>query len=567
VNGGLQKNFFYALLLAGVILVLGVREPVFASRDPIAVRPALRAADSMNSDDMMNVLTRQRGALDSTAWNVARDPQRGPRVTPNAPAAEIWSPVGNGVSDPGVYALVRNNTELYIGGYFVYACGDVLSCSSGNVRVNNIAKWNGSNWVPLGFGLNGSVSALALIGNELYVSGAFTQICGNSNCNSGNTPVNYLAKWSLVSNSWSAVSNGTNASVVALAANGTDLYVGGAFSHVCGNAACNSGNLQVNGIAKWDGSNWSALNYGLSGSGVKAIAVNGSDVYVGGIFIQACGNAACNSGNLSVNRIAKWNGSAWSALAKGVDNSVYAIAVDGSDIYVGGGFTKACAVDLCGSGTQVNYIARWNGSSWSALGNGVGTLSLVQAITINGSDVYVGGDFDVVCGNLACDSGNVTVNNIARWDGANWHPLMYGVNRSPNALVHTGAELYAAGGFWALCGNAACDSGNTAVRKIARYGEPVCGAPAKPTLKSPVNNATTSKTRPTLKWNAANCADTYNVTVKDALTGKKVDSATGLTALQYRTKALTQGKAYKWFVQACNTHGCAKSGARTFRVQ
>src|SRR5581483_7303575 len=111
---------------------------------------------------------------------------------------------------------------------------------------------------------------------------------------------------------------------------------------------------------------------------------------------------------------------------------------------------------------------------------------------------------------------------------------MYGVNRSPNALVHTGAELYAAGGFWALCGNAACDSGNTAVRKIARYGGPVCGAPAKPTLKSPVNNATTSKTRPTLKWNAANCADTYNVTVKDALTGKKVDSATGLTALQYR---------------------------------
>jgi hypothetical protein len=299
----------------------------------------------------------------------------------------------------------------------------------------------------------------------------------------------------------------------------------------------------------------------------KTIAVNGSDVYVGGSFIQACGNAACNSGNLTVNRIAKWNGSAWSALVNGVDNSVYAIAVNGSDVYVGGGFTKACAVGLCGSGTQVNYIAKWNGSSWSALGNGVGTLSLVQAITINGSDVYVGGDFDVVCGNLACDSGNMTVNNVARWDGANWIPLNFGVNRSPNALVHTGAELYAAGGFWNLCGNEACDSGNTAVRKVARYGIPLCDVPAKPTFKSPANNAATSKTRPTLKWNKADCADTYNVTIKDAATGKKVDSATGLIDLQYRTKTLTKGKAYKWFVQACNTHGCTKSKTWKLTVQ
>jgi hypothetical protein len=86
-------------------------------------------------------------------------------------------------------------------------------------------------------------------------------------------------------------------------------------------------------------------------------------------------------------------------------------------------------------------------------------------------------------------------------------------------------------------------------------------------LKLPANNATTSKTRPTLKWNAANCADTYNVTIKDAATGKKVDSATGLTVLQYRTKTLSKGKTYKWFVQACNTHGCAKSTTWKLTVQ
>lgn len=198
-------------------------------------------------------------------------PEHRPRLARPAAGGEVWSAVGNGVSDPEGYALVRIENELYVGGYFVYACGDVLSCSSGNVRVNNIAKWNGSAWAPLGFGLNNSVNALAVIGNDIYVGGASTQICGNANCDSGNTPVNYLAKWSTVSNSWSAVSNGTSAAVVALAVNGTDLYVGGAFSQVCGNAACNSGNLQVNSIAKWNGSNWSALNYGLSGSAVRPL--------------------------------------------------------------------------------------------------------------------------------------------------------------------------------------------------------------------------------------------------------------------------------------------------------
>lgn len=92
-------------------------------------------------------------------------------------------------------------------------------------------------------------------------------------------------------------------------------------------------------------------------------------------------------------------------------------------------------------------------------------------------------------------------------------------------------------------------------------------APAKPSLLSPANNGSTNKTRPTLKWNAANCADTYNVTVKDAATGKKADKATGLTALKYKTKILTNGRTYKWFVKACNAIGCTKSAQWKFTIK
>ena len=44
---------------------------------------------------------------------------------------------------------------------------------------------------------------------------------------------------------------------------------------------------------------------------VRALAVSGSDLYAGGSFTTAGGSAA--------NRIAKWNGSGWSALGSGMN--------------------------------------------------------------------------------------------------------------------------------------------------------------------------------------------------------------------------------------------------------
>ena len=49
---------------------------------------------------------------------------------------------------------------------------------------------------------------------------------------------------------------------------------------------------------------------------------------------------------------------------------VYALAVSGTDLYAGGYFTTA-------GGVAANYIAKWNGSAWSALGSGMnGYLSM-----------------------------------------------------------------------------------------------------------------------------------------------------------------------------------------------
>jgi hypothetical protein len=124
---------------------------------------------------------------------------------------------------------------------------------------------------------------------------------------------------------------------------GPALYAGGLFT--------SAGGVASNGIAKWDGSRWSALGSGVSGGTypqVRSLAVyddgNGPRLFAGGYFTVA--------GGVAVNRIAKWDGSSWSPLGSGVGGQlsggvaeVVALTVyddgTGPALYAGGHFTSA----------------------------------------------------------------------------------------------------------------------------------------------------------------------------------------------------------------------------------
>jgi len=228
-------------------------------------------------------------------------------------------------------------------------------------------------------------------------------------------------------NAWNALGTGVNSAVAALAISGTDVYVGGLFTAAGGVA-------NADRIAKWDGSSWSALATGLNNY-INAIAVSGTDVYVGGAFTDAGGVA-------NADKIAKWNGSSWSALGTGVNDEVASIAISGTDVYVGGLFTDAGGV------ANADKIAKWNGSSWSALGTGANDF--VLAIAISGADVYAGGTFT--------DAGGVVnTNKIAKWNGSSWSALGTGVNNTVFAITISGADVYAGGGFTNAGGDAAAD--------------------------------------------------------------------------------------------------------------
>ncbi|MDW8396330.1 MAG: hypothetical protein RMM31_08815 [Anaerolineae bacterium] len=204
--------------------------------------------------------------------------------------------------------------------------------------------------------------------------------------------------------------------VNALAVRGTDVFVGGKFLGA-------GDNPDANYIARWDGKAWQALGKGLNGE-VTAIAVTDSDLYVGGRFTDAGGNPDADG-------VARWDGQQWQALGKGVKGFVSTIAVSGTQVYVGGNF------EVLGSTPQRTFAAAWDGRAWRLFGQDLD--GNVNAIAVSTEGVYLGGYFK--------KAGGLTVNHIARWDGAKWHALGDGLDAHVSALLVDGRNLYVGGRF------------------------------------------------------------------------------------------------------------------------
>jgi uncharacterized protein YfaQ (DUF2300 family) len=318
-----------------------------------------------------------------------------------------WSALGtgsqNGVSG-GVFALAVVGNEVFVGGSFT---------SAGGVSANNVARFNTqtNTWSALGTGSQNGVSsvgvfapvnALAVVGNEVYVGGFFTS--------AGGVSANNVARFNTQTNTWSALGTGSSngvssvggfATVYALAVVGNEVYVGGSFT--------SAGGVSANNVARFNTqtNTWSALGTGsqngVSGGVVYALAVVGNEVFVGGTFTSA--------GGVSANRVARFNTqtNTWSALGtgsqNGVNGEVRALAVVGNEVFVGGFFTSA-------GGVSANYVARFNTqtNTWSALGTGSqnGVSGPVFALAVVGNEVFVGGDFT--------SAGGVSANSVARWN-------------------------------------------------------------------------------------------------------------------------------------------------------
>lgn len=320
-------------------------------------------------------------------------------------------------------------------------------------------------WIPVGANnVDGFVYCTAGDTNMLYVGGTF------------NNPANNMTEYD--GSSFSNMSIGVLNDVRAMEFYNNDLYVGGDGEMLSsgdglamwdGSSWSDGANIGGNGarilamevyngklyvamsgytsnpaatLYEWDGSTRTTIDYftGTSNRGIYSMAVHGGELYVGG-FISGV------FGGITAENIVKWDGSTWSTVGDtgSTDGKIYSLASYGGFLYAGGSFSTI-------DGISADNLVRWDGSIWSAVGTG--TDGDVEDMFVFNNDLYVGGNYTLADG--------VSCSNIARYDGINFHSVGTGTNSIVRSIGSYNGELFI-GGYFTQAGGASCNY-------IAKYG-------------------------------------------------------------------------------------------------
>jgi hypothetical protein len=335
---------------------------------------------------------------------------------PSISITNTFGNVGSGLESYGLDLEVDVSNNVYVGGIFGTA---------GGIAVNRVAMWNGTAWVALGSasikGVRYSIDPVGTRVNAMVFDNSNNLIVGGLFDQVGNfVEANRIARWNGVT--WDNLSPGnigiTNGLVSALVYdNSNNLYVGGSFT--------SAGGISANRIARWNGSSWSALGSGIGIFSVYALAVdNQNNLFVGGDFTTA--------GGISANYIAKWDGSSWSALGSGANSLILGLTFDNSNnLY-------ACGVFTTIGGIPANFIAKWNGTSWSALPSQVN--GVVYNIKFKNNKLYVSGNFT--------QAGGADLPYFSIWDGTSWSGVSSNLNANVNnSAIDNNGKIYITGEF------------------------------------------------------------------------------------------------------------------------
>ena len=371
------------------------------------------------------------------------------------PRTNTWS----GLNSSGTYEIYQliamPNGDLIALGWFT---------SIGGVAANNLARWNGSIWTPIGNDAFSSVgSGAALPDGGLVVSG-FPRGSGSDGVfRWSGTSWEELGQRNATFRDQPAVASLPNGDIVAagfLASggrgvvrwNGSEWTLLGSKLPFSVNefavlpngdlVVAGSGNTGVVPILRWDGSTWRPMAAQFTGNAFTSLtALPNGDLVASGWFTSVDGVTATN--------IARWNGRTWSPLGSGLDSAAYGLASLPDGQVFAGGFILRNA-----GGQPVNGIARWTGSDWTAVGQGLDGM-VNDLLALPGGDVIAGGRFSVA-GWVAQTRG------IALWNGSSWAALGSGTNGAVIALARQSSGAILAGGTFT-------SAGGVPVSNVARW--------------------------------------------------------------------------------------------------
>lgn len=271
-----------------------------------------------------------------------------------------WSPMGTGFASQRRYVVETSDGTIVAGGT------SLLTMPTQPLA--EIARWDGSNWVPLGSWTRWLDVLVALPGGRLIAalrtypfSGTYWTI--------------YVVEWNGFAWSYlaSLYGQGHHFKALAMAPTG-DLIAGG------DNLAGWQGG-PMSYVARWSNGTWSPLGGGVNGRVWALTVLANGDIVAGGEFTVAGGAPAAG--------IARWNGTAWASFgtglvgAPGIAKAI--VELPNGDLVAGGQFLSA-------GGLPASNLARWDGSTWSPLGAGVSGPVSALALARDGT-LSVGGLF------------------------------------------------------------------------------------------------------------------------------------------------------------------------------
>jgi hypothetical protein len=193
-----------------------------------------------------------------------------------------------------------------------------------------------------------------------------------------------------------------------------------------------AGGKQINYIGSWNGREWNPLGSGIVGGAYKVSGkpsftmwqrgINNcvryqNDLHIAGTY-EGIGSIVCGN-------VTRYDKGRLQCLDSGVRESVMQtpvgssfyytsfvsdMAAIGNNLYVAGNFTKAGNI-------TANCAARWDGSTWKAMGNTKDILPyypLRLSVDSTGG-LLLAGSFTMIDGQRC--------NGLARWNGAQWSPV------------------------------------------------------------------------------------------------------------------------------------------------
>ena len=333
-----------------------------------------------------------------------------------------WSPQANSY----VYVLASDNTHLYVGGSF----DTIASSSRGHLARFYLS--NGALDIEWDAPTDGSVSALAIINNTIYIGGSFYNV--QSQPHQGIAKLSATATGAAILDSWDAQLNTNQINSITKSDSENAIYIGGSFTSAKGSPRSKLAKFSISdgSLSPWNP---------RSGSNAVAISTANGELFTSGSFYDA----DVSSLRTSIAQISTTTGrpTSW-AVTFNTSGQVYAMTKVGGYLYLGGTFYTINGVSAKAlAKIQISDASLINNSSLTAFA----TSHHIDAMLLNGTDLYIGGYFTKI--------GSVTKYNLAKIDtntdtaDVTWNPIE---NSGPNvySLAISGTSLYVGGSFTSI---------------------------------------------------------------------------------------------------------------------